>query len=162
MSQSNPQTILDDVDSLPVEQPARILTVPLVATLLARNKSQADIARLFNVSKQAVSQFIQRNETELSALKDFEDVAINVMKHNVLRIQCSVDEKDIKKAGLSQKFVATGVGIEKIRLLQGESTQNVSVFAKIHDEAESVDNSVDKSEKDITPGSSSSDKPVDK
>jgi predicted transcriptional regulator len=124
---------IDDVESQGISSAYQILTVPLVATLLSKNKTQAEIARLFGKSDQAVSQFIQRNETDLAVLKNFEDVTVNALKHSVCRIVNSVEESDIKKAGLVGKFTAAGIGIEKVRLLQDKSTSNLSVRSVVDD-----------------------------
>lgn len=124
---------LDLLDNNIVTHPKQPLTVPLVATLLSKGRSQADIGRTFHISRQAVNQFIKANASALDCLKDFEDIAINTIKHNVLQIVQSVDAGDIKKAGLVGKFTATGIGIEKVRLLEDKSTQNVSVRSVVDD-----------------------------
>jgi predicted DNA-binding protein YlxM (UPF0122 family) len=128
-----PQNSIVEIDSIPVTEAYQCLTVPIVATLLAKNYSQSRIARTFNKSKQAVNQFIKRNEAELEALKNYDDIMINTIKSNVLKIQQSVDNEDIKKAGLVGKFTSTGIGIEKTRLLEDKSTQNVSVHTVVED-----------------------------
>jgi predicted transcriptional regulator len=133
MSTNNQVAAVDQIDQEPITQAYQVLTVPLVATLLSKNKSQSDIARLFGKSKQAVSQFITRHEADLAVLKNFEDITVNSLKHNVVRIVESVDTADIKKAGLVGKFTAAGIGIEKVRLLQDKSTSNLSVRSVVDD-----------------------------
>ena len=124
----------DDVDSslaYPPVKSSRILTVPIVASMLSKGYSQTKIAGIFNISKQAVNQFISKNITKLDAIKNFDDVITASIKDKVSCIIDALDERDIKKASLSQKMVGVAIGIEKIRLLQGESTSNVATLTHL-------------------------------
>lgn len=117
-----------DVDAIAPEPTLHRLSVPVVATLLSKGKSQTQIAKIYSLSKQAVNQFVHRNKELLEDIKNFDDIIINTIKGNVMTIQRSVDNEDIKKAGLVGKFTTTGIGIEKIQLLQGKAPLEASTL----------------------------------
>ena len=118
--------------------PKYALTIPGVAVLLADNKDVQTIADTFDVSYQAVRQFIQRNADRLKALTDNDKLLSYKIKDRVCEIVDSIQASDIKKAGLSQKMIAVGIGIEKSRLLDGKSTANIHTLSQYIIDADSV------------------------
>lgn len=129
-----PETSIDTIDTDTNEIPARIdltptLTVPLVAALLQKNYSQAAISRYCGVTRQAVNQFISWHRDELAVMLDYENIMPRMLKKKVYEIISSIDLRDIKKASLQQKVTSAAIAIEKHRLLEGESTENIDIHA---------------------------------
>lgn len=125
---------IDNIDSSTSDAPVRfqrILEVPGVAILLSKGKSMSEIAEIYNVSRQAVHQFLQRNADRLSALQNGDEIIAAKIQDKLHCILEAVDTNDIKKAGLLQKFTSIGIGVEKMRLLSNKSTQNVSALTRI-------------------------------
>ena len=118
-------TELDLVD-IPYRPAKAKLTVEHVAALLRKNYNQAQIAKLSNVSPQAVNQFIETHYDVLHPLVDNTDTVLALrLKAKAIEIANTIDGDDIKKASLMQKATATGIFIDKYRLLSGQSTANV-------------------------------------
>lgn len=124
---------MDDIYDVPVEKPRYVLSVPIVSALLGRGQTQAQIATMFDISQASVSTYIKRNKASIGMINNFDSVMINTLKDKALEVQQSVNEDDYKKASLSQKAVATGIFIEKARLLEDKSTANVSVRSTLDD-----------------------------
>jgi len=122
---------IDKIDriELPPYRPAKApLTVEHIAALLRRNYTQADIARLSNVSPQAVNQFINNNYEVLHPLIDNTDhILASKLKSKAIGIINSIVDSDIQKASLMQRSTAAGIFIDKYRLLSGQSTDNLAV-----------------------------------
>lgn len=118
---------LNDIEAPPLITLKPRLSVPLVAALLQKLYQKADIARYFNTSYQAVDQYIDRHIDELEPFLDFDNVLSAEFKLKALKIIKSVDDKDIQKANLRDKLISAGVAVDKFRLIDGESTENVSV-----------------------------------
>ena len=114
---------------LPPYRPAKApLTVEHVAALLRRNYSKSDIAKLSNVSPQAVDQFIDRHYEVLHPLIDITDyILASKLKAKAIGIINSIEQSDIEKASLMQKSTAAGIFIDKYRLLSGQSTDNLAI-----------------------------------
>ena len=124
--------LMEDIKDIPVCAPRYVLSVPIVATLLAKGQTQADIAKLFDVSQSAVSSFVGRHKAKLSLLDNFDDVMINNLKSTAMDAQADIAET-VQKASFSQRMVGTGIAIDKMRLLQDKSTANVSVRSTLDD-----------------------------
>jgi len=118
-----------DVLDLPPYRPAKApLTIEHVSALLRRNYTQADIARLSNCSKQAISQFIERHYEVLHPLIDNTDYILACkLKGKAIEIINSIDSEDIKKSNMLQKTTSFGILTDKYRLLSGQSTENLAV-----------------------------------
>ena len=108
------------------------LTVPLVASYLARGVKRTKIAELCNVSFQAVYDYCDRHYEELAPLIDTSDSILAIKsKHIAVKAQ----ERILKHLNQSEKKdlfalnAISGTHIDKMRLLSDKSTQNVSIDA---------------------------------
>ncbi len=106
------------------------LTVPLVASYLARGVKRTKIAELCNVSFQAVYDYCDRHYEELAPLIDTSDSILAIKsKHIAVKAQ----ERILKHLNQSEKKdlfalnAISGTHIDKMRLLSDKSTQNVSI-----------------------------------
>lgn len=126
-----PDLSIEGLENSPVVLPFQKLNIPGIAILLSKGHSQSSIARIYGVSPQAVSQFIQNNSDELLALKDYDNVIVSKLKQQVLRVIDSIDKTDIKKAGLLAKNAFIGTMIDKTRLIEGKSNINISNISKL-------------------------------
>ena len=106
------------------------LTVPLVASYLARGVKRTQIAELCNVSFQAVYDYCDRHYDELAPLIDTSD-SIMAMKSKHIAEKAQerllVHLKDTEKKDLFALNALSGTHIDKMRLLSDKSTQNVSM-----------------------------------
>ena len=107
------------VKTLPVI-PKNPLRLEVIAYLLSQGYSQADIGRKFNISRQAVDQYIDRNMDYLYDLLNYDKILAYKLKANNLRIENSIDDEDIKKAGLVGKRTSVGIGIDKHLTIEGK------------------------------------------
>ena len=106
------------------------LTVPLIASYLARGVKRTKIAELCNVSFQAVYDYCDRHYDELAPLIDTSD-SIMAMKSKHIAEKAQerllVHLKDTEKKDLFALNALSGTHIDKMRLLSDKSTQNVSM-----------------------------------
>ena len=106
------------------------LTVPLVASYLARGVKRTKIAEICNVSFQAVYDYCDRHYEELAPLIDTSDGILAIKsKHIAVKAQ----ERILKHLNQSEKKdlfalnAISGTHIDKMRLLSDKATSNVSV-----------------------------------
>ena len=116
----------DKFDSYPTNYPQPKLSLIPVNILLSKGYTQSDIARYFGVSRQAVSVFLQKHHPDIIPLPDIEQRLITGLKLNAVKICESIDTEDIKKAPLYAKATASAILIDKFRLLEDKSTQNIA------------------------------------
>jgi hypothetical protein len=106
------------------------LSVPLLASYLARGIIQADIARICNVSKQAVNSYIKTHYEQLAPLVDDGNILIMKSKHIASKAQeniITVLDQAPEKKDLFALNAVSGTHIDKYRLLSNKSTSNVSI-----------------------------------
>ena len=106
------------------------LTVPLIASYLARGVKRTKIAELCNVSFQAVYDYCDRHYEELAPLIDTSDgIMAMKSKHIAEKAQerLLVHVKDSEKKDLFALNAISGTHIDKYRLLSDKSTQNISM-----------------------------------
>lgn len=116
---------LDKLDGCKVK-----LNVPLVASYLSRGVRQADIARICNVSPQAVNDYIKRHSDQLAPLIDDNNILIMKAKHIASKAQeniLNVLDMPPDKKDLFALNAASGTHIDKYRLLSEKSTSNISI-----------------------------------
>jgi len=129
MRQNTPHTPLAEVETV---RPKTRLNVPLINFYLSKGKTQAQIARLCNVSAQAVSYYIDYHRDEIDFLRDN-------LRDNLLRDGAALIAHKAGRnlAGILDKMVGgekdlialnavSGTHIDKYRLLSGQSTANIS------------------------------------
>ncbi len=106
------------------------LSVPLIASYIDKGYTQADIARICNVSYQAVSNYIKRHYDDLAPLIGSNNIMIMKAKHIASKAQDNIaiilDDKPEKKDLFALNAVS-GTHIDKMRLLSDKSTQNLSI-----------------------------------
>lgn len=124
---------LDEID---VARKVR-LSIPLVATYLKRGTSQANIARICNISRQAVNDFIHTHADDLGPLIDKDDSVIaNTFKHitnkTAGKITTILDE-DMSKKDLVALNMIMGTTADKYRVFSNQSSLNVSVRTVVSD-----------------------------
>ena len=128
--------VIELIEALPIKAGKIPLTIDAVSNMLLKGYLQADIARLHNVSDQAVSQFIQVNRDKMIAVLDYDDrvsTRLKLLNNDILE---GITKKDIDKASLQQKVTSHAINTEKIRLLEDKSTVNVSFSALISQSVE--------------------------
>jgi hypothetical protein len=105
------------------------LTIPLIASYLARGVKRTKIAEICNVSFQAVYDYCDRHYEELAPLIDTSDgIMAMKSKHIAEKAQerLLVHLKDSEKKDLFALNAISGTHIDKMRLLSDKSTQNIS------------------------------------
>ncbi len=116
---------LDKIDGYKVK-----LCVPLVASYLLRGIRQADIARICNVSPQAVNDYIKRHSDQLAPLVDGENILIMKAKHIASKAQENIitilDDTPEKKDMIALNAIS-GTHIDKYRILSDKSSININI-----------------------------------
>ncbi len=106
------------------------LTVPLVASYLARGVKRTKIAEICNVSFQAVYDYCDRHYEELAPLIDTSDSILAIKsKHIAVKAQGQI-LKHLSKSEKKDLFALnaiSGTHIDKFRLLSNKSTSNVAI-----------------------------------
>jgi len=115
--------------------------------------TMAEIGKIFNCSKQAVSQALAPYKSVPKGYKTYKDRKAEILELKQYELVSSVDAAAIKKMQPYQAITAVGILEDKIRLIRGESTSNVSVHSVVDDlnkrkqelldRLNTVDNSVD-------------------
>lgn len=107
------------------------LSIPAVSILLSKNFKPAQIARQMGVSVQAVCEYINNHNDELQALTDFDLNVTTRIRGVVNRVVDHLEQRDFKRDRLGDISNLMGIGIDKIRLIEGKSTANVSSIIHI-------------------------------
>ena len=82
-----------------------------VYSIKAYHKAEIDSAKVLN------------KDVDIS---NYEDLIATNLKSNILRVSNTISNKDIQKASLSQLSTSMAIMIDKLRLIEGKSTANVS------------------------------------
>ncbi len=140
------------------------LTIPLVASYLARGVKRTQIARLCNISNAAVYDYCDRHYEELAPLIDTSDgIMAMKSKHIAEKAQerILVHLKDSEKKDLFALNAISGTHVDKSKLLQGQPTQIFSVKASQQNikELDIQINLLETKLKDITNGEEMGNKP---
>lgn len=110
------------------------LTIPIVAAYLKRGCSQSEIGRIFEVSPQAVNQYIERHSEQLAPLVDKDDSMI-AMKAKHLHDRAMNKLLEHVEHATQKEMVAlnmiSGTHFDKYRLGTNQSTQNSSSWMHI-------------------------------
>lgn len=122
---------IEDVEVLPAVRDDTPLNVEMLTIMLNKQYSQADIARAFNVSDQAVSQFIQRHKAKIQRLINFDEAMAAKWLSLTDEITQSVDPDIIKKASLRDRIISAATAQDKARDLQGKTQApfNINILA---------------------------------
>ena len=112
------------------------LTVPLVASYLARGVKRTKIAALCNISNQAVYDYCDRHYEELAPLIDISDSIMAMKSKHIAekaqkRILIHLDESE--KKDLFALNAISGTHVEKYRLMSDKSTSSVSIDVLLAD-----------------------------
>ena len=118
-----------------IDQSIKIpLSVPLLAVHLRNGRTQAEIGRICGVSRQAVHEYISRNNEVLAPLlpKDDDIMALTarqIANKAMSKLNEVLDEAT--KKDLIALNAISGTHIEKYRLLSDQSTENIAQALKI-------------------------------
>ena len=97
------------------------------------NLSYAEIARMQDVSPQAIHQKI-KDLIPQEELKDFKEHRADILSGMQLKIISSIDNETLNKAPLASRATAFGIFYDKERLERGLSTSNVSMATMSEDD----------------------------
>lgn len=86
-----------------------------------------DLAQYFKCSRQAIHQALKRYTLDPKNLKDYRKTKADRMELLQGMIVTSIDESVIKKASFLQRVTGAGILEDKIRLIRGESTENINI-----------------------------------
>ena len=93
----------------------------------------ADIATLFKVTETQVYRRLKRYKTDPGKIVDFRKAKANKLEFIQAEILASISPDDIKKTPFVQRVTSLAILEDKIRLIRGEPTQNVSVQGVLAD-----------------------------
>lgn len=121
------QKELDAIDQLPPLTLTPKLSVPGLAALFQKGYSEVKAARYFHVSRQAVNDYVKRHRADLEIFMDFDGVMSAKLKIKADEVLTSLDVAAIKRMPPGQKPLAVAVFIDKSRLLDNKTTENVGI-----------------------------------
>ena len=108
------------------------LTIPLVASYLARGVKRTKIAQICNLSNSSVYEYCERHYDKLAPLIDKDNgIAAAKAKHvaNYAQDRLLLHLSETEKKDLFALNAISGTHIDKYRLLSDKSTQNVAIKA---------------------------------
>ena len=106
-----------------VDKPQKDIPLTKIIELRRKNLSLQQIADICKCSKQNIWQRLQ----DCEEFEDFsKDTAghYEVLQHRIIR---SIDDADIKKTPMVQRFVACGILEDKKRLIRNQATERVDI-----------------------------------
>ena len=103
----------------------------LIAASAEKNLSNSDVARLFDITPQTVSQRFKHAGYTPESLKNYQHNRAKIFDYFCSKIINSLTNRDIKKASFRDRIVAFGILYDKMRLESDQSTENVSVIQDI-------------------------------
>ena len=107
--------------------------------------NQSQTAKLLDCHKSNVSARLKAIGYQPQYLEKYKNNRADILATYQQIILNSIDASDLKKAGLSQKIVASGILFDKERLERGQSTENIA-YADMSRAQEIVDNRIKKFE----------------
>ena len=123
--------MIHDIENIETKHKVK-LSVPLIASYLARGVKRTKIAEICNVSFQAVYDYCDRHYEELAPLIDTSDSILAIKsKHIAVKAQERI-LKHLKKSEKKDLFALnaiSGTHIDKMRLLSDKSTSHISIDA---------------------------------
>ena len=127
--------MIQELENLEIKHKVK-LTVPLVASYLARGVKRTKIAELCNISNQAVYDYCDRHYEELAPLIDISDSIMAMKSKHIAekaqkRILIHLDESE--KKDLFALNAISGTHVEKYRLMSDKSTSSVSIDVLLAD-----------------------------
>lgn len=100
----------------------------IIQTLQAKKFSQTQISKILNITPQYLSTLVHSDSVDINYTDSIrEEIRKAVLKTIADMIVYSISEQDLQKASLQQKVTSAAILIEKYRLLEDKSTQNISV-----------------------------------
>jgi len=99
--------------------------------LRSKGLTVTEIGKYFDCSKQAVSQSLDRFDSDPLHLKDFKEKKADVYEFIQSEVIHSLDRESIHKTPFTQRIVSVGILEDKIRLIRGQSTGNISVKSTV-------------------------------
>lgn len=122
--------VTDTLDN--VQKCTTRLTIDLVNSLLLRNYNKADIGRLCNLHHTTVGRFIKRHYNKIAPVVDQDNTLLIAKSKRIVNqgfdhINTIMQHSEFNKKDMVQLSITTGTIFDKLRLLQGESTQNVGM-----------------------------------
>ena len=134
--------LIDNVDNnSPVMPNIRpVLDVITFVSLVQRGMTQAQIAKLYKRSPQAINQFKDRNASEIYKLLQPQSYLALKFQLEALHALDSISQKDRDHASYLQKATVAGIAVDKYRLLSSQSTANVDLHlhAKLEEELKTL------------------------
>jgi len=100
--------------------------------------SQADLARINNVSQAAISMMFKRYGVNDKYLESFKTHRADIFAGIQDTILKTLTATDIKKASVRDRVIAAATLYDKERLERGQSTSNVSVLFQVAEAAEDL------------------------
>src|SRR5512135_375552 len=98
-----------------------------IKTLLALGKTPFAVAKEVGRDPKTVKKLSQRDDaaSQIEVMK--KDIA-DQFEGIVQRMLSSVSDEDIQKISAYQRVLSAAVGTDKVRLLRGESTENIALL----------------------------------
>lgn len=115
--------------------PLTVKELERAKALSALGKSYRQIGRELQRSDKTVKRALTKTPEVITEVQELKKDIAALYNDLAERILESIDDKTIKEARLRDRVISAGVCTDKARLLNGESTTNLSIFARTIAEA---------------------------
>lgn len=110
------------------------LTPDLINSLIMRNYSNSDIARMTNKHKSTITQYIKRHYDQIMPIVSKNDDLLIAKSKRIVHqgfdnINNIMETNNFDKTDLRSLGISTGIVFDKMRILQGKSTENVEIHS---------------------------------
>lgn len=122
-----------DTNTLSIKNKTK-LSIDIVNALLLKNYTLSDIARVCNINASSVSRYIQRHYDDIAPIGINDDSLLiakskRIVNNGFDKINNIYASNDFNKTDLKAIAVTTGITFDKMRILQGKSTENVEIHS---------------------------------
>lgn len=120
-----------NLDNIGIKGKTR-LQIDTVNALLLRNHSMSDIARIHGIKPPSVSRFMAKYKDQLAiGVAKYDDLSIakamRIVGNGLEVINNIITSTEFNKKDLATLSITIGTIFDKLRLMRGESTQNVAI-----------------------------------
>jgi len=139
------ETDQSNLDFPPIINPLKYIPIERIIELRKKHLSCAEIAKILGCSKPNIVQRLHKISEELDLTDHYVNNRSKILAFQQRRIIQSITDADLKKAGLRDKVISTGILFDKERLEEGKST-SIVFYADLIKAKQIVDQEIQEAE----------------
>lgn len=102
-----------------------------IKTLYASGESYRAIARAMGKAPNTIKHYLKSSPAVMVEVAEKKKDLIVLYEGLAERMVTSISDKDIEKINALQRTIASATAVDKMRLLRGESTDNIGLIGKL-------------------------------